>query len=318
MSTAPCPVSCRCHTGPYATCDTPGGCGTTGCGTTTCVLCPTLRPSMAARQPERSPACDGCRRRLDLVFSDLFGLHDRLVNPEPAEYDRRRYQRRDQQGKRTGEYRDADPLAAVGGVGNIPGRTNQPHVSGSRTNTTPIDVDTVDLTGSARVPNPTDRARQWPGDQIGHLSVATRLYEVVRDWRDTLWPDQHLPVATVPELVGWIRAGSTPEQPGPRVDEACDRHPAIATTAAEMWDLRGWLRTALGDTDPPPRRWLGVTCGRCTHLSRIAQIDGDEYAECGGCGTLYSETELAALIGGQAAQERAGRTPQEVSALLRA
>ncbi|MER7331647.1 MULTISPECIES: hypothetical protein [unclassified Micromonospora] len=249
------------------------------------------------------------------MIRDLYGLHERLLNPEPVEADRRRYQVLDQQGRR--ETRWADPLAPIGGVGAIPGRTNQPHVSGSRQRSVPINLDTVDLTAPARVPNPTDVARQWPGDQIGHLSVASRLYEIVRDWRDTLWPDQHLPVATVPELVAWIRAGSTDDTPGTRIQDACDRHPSIAATAAELWELRGWLRGAVGDTDPAPRRWIGVACGKCREVSRLAREGGEEYAECGNCGQMYSETEVAELVAGQAGEQRDARSPEQVAELLR-
>lgn len=314
---APCPVDCGCHTNPYTPCTTPGGCGTAGCGRTTCTLCPGFRRNLTARIPDQPPVCDGCRQRLDRLFADLYNLHERLANPDPTEADRRRYEHRDHNGRRSGEHRWADPLAPLGGVAAIPGRTNQPHVSGSRQPATPVNLDTVDLTGPARVPNPTPEARRWPGDQIGHLSVASRLNEIVRDWRDTLWPDHHLPVATVAELVAWIRAGSTTDQPGPRIDGACDQHPGIADTAAELWDLRGWLRTALGDTDPPPRRWIGVACGKCLEVSRLAQEGGDEYIECGGCGQLYTDRELTEHLNGLARHERDQRTPQEVAELLR-
>ncbi|MEU0078587.1 hypothetical protein ABZY58_11875 [Micromonospora tulbaghiae] len=313
-----CPTSCGCHTGGLnAPCTTPGGCGSAGCGRAVCSLCPTFRRNQTPRQPERAPVCSGCRRRFDLLFRDLLWLHERLRNPDPVDADKRRYERLDREGRRTGEYRWADPLAQVGGVGAIPGRTNQPHVSGSRQKTVPIDLDAVDLTAPARVPNPTDAARQWPGDQVGHLSVASRLYELVRDWRDTLWPDQHLPVATVPELVAWIRSGCTDDTPGARVDEACDRHPEIATIAEEMWDLRGWLRTALRDTDPPPRRWIGVACEKCRELSRIARDGGDEYAECGSCGQMYTDAELNLLISMLARDEQERRTAEQVAELLR-
>jgi hypothetical protein len=283
-----------------------------------CHLCLTYRPDRKPQQPDRTPVCEGCRFRLDREIADIHTLHDRLVNPDPVEYDTRRYKARDRQGRLTGQLRRADPLAAVGGVAPIPGRTNQPHVAGSRSPAIPINVDQVDLTGLARVPNPTAAARKHPADQIGHHSAATLLYEIVRDWRDTLWPDQHLPVPTVPELVGWLRVGGTHDAVGVRVDEACDRHPAITQTAAEIRDLRQALRGQCGETEPRPRRWLGVTCQHCGALSQLVQEAGDEYAECGACRRLYTEAEMAEWLAESAARERTARTPQQVAELLRA
>ncbi|MER7167010.1 hypothetical protein ABT336_13210 [Micromonospora sp. NPDC000207] len=276
--------------------------------TNTCVCCPTFRRGFAPRRPDRPQVCEVCRLRFDTLVYDLWLLHDRLVNPDPAEVDQRRYARRDQQGKRTGEHRWADPLAPIGGAGTIPGKTNQPHVSGTPGRSTPANLDQVDLTSPARVPNPTAAGRRDPWDQIGHLSVATRLYEIVRDWRDTLWPDQHLPVPTMDELVAWMRAGATDGYAGDRTDHACTRHPGIGDTAAELHDLRRILRAQLGDTEPQPRRWIGVTCPTCNEVSQIQQTAGDEYAECAECGRMYTGDQMTEFVTKQAAATRAVAT----------
>lgn len=286
-----------------------------------CILCRLYRPDAEPRIPDRLPVCEGCRRRLDREIADVFTLHERLLNPDPVEYDTRRYwhEFRDNQGRLAGgEMRRADPLAAIHGVAPIPGQTNQPHVAGSRTPAIPINVDDVDLSAPARVPNPTKEARKHPGDQVGHLSVATLLYEIVRDWRDTLWPDLHLPVPTVPELVAWLRAGATLDEVGSRLDEACDRHPAIVSTAAEVNALRAALRDATGETDPRPRRWIGVACKRCKSVSTLAQQPGEEFIGCGSCGQLYSEAELHEHLLELGGRERKQRTPEQVAALMRA
>ncbi|GGM26992.1 hypothetical protein GCM10011608_09760 [Micromonospora sonchi] len=267
-----------------------------------CTLCPTFRSNLDPRTPDRWPVCEGCRLRLSRLIGELHDLHERLANPEPAEAGRRRYQRLDTQGRAETVW--ADPLATIGGSGPIPSKPDQPHVSGTPSKSTPANLDHIDLTNEARIPNPTPQARKHPWDQIGNLSVATRLDEVVRDWRDTLWPGHHLPPPTVPELVMWLRAGHTPEYAGNRVDEACTGHPGIADTAAELHQLRGTLRAALGETDPRPRHWLGVDCPHCHEISTIQQAPGDDYAECGNCGRMYTGDQMAEIVHEQAAAAR--------------
>lgn len=263
-----------------------------------CILCLIYRPDADPRHPERPPVCEGHRHRLSHDIHNIGQLHHRLVNPDPVEYDNRRYAAQYQIWNAAGktwetrnEQRRVDPLGAIGGVAPIPSRNTQPTVSGSREPAAPADLNTIDLTANARRPNATTAARQHPDDQIGHLSVATILDSWIRDLRDTLWPDQHLPPAAVGEQVAWLRVGAGDDQPGTRINDACDRHPAIDEMAAELRDLRATLRGVLGDTDPRPQHLDGVACKRCD-LRALMHQPGDHYrAECGACGELYTDVE---------------------------
>lgn len=319
MMTSGC--QCACHNGPHYACDVPGGCGSTGCGRTgtrtanACVTCAVYRPDAEPRQPNHPPVCDGDRTLLDRHLVDVANLHAELVNGEPPEADRRRYERFGVQYNDDGTREIvslgeawADPLTAFGGVAPIPSRSKQPSVAGSRERPVPIRVDVVDLTADAREPNPTSQSRRFPDDQVGHLAVATVLDQRVRDWRHTLFPDQHLPAARVDELTIWLRH---------RADLACDHHPAITEFAAELKQIRGALAAAAGQAEPRPEPCEGVACSRCDLLA-LFRRPGDTYrAECGGCGQLYSEQEYTELTAGQAKTERASRTPEQIHVLLR-
>lgn len=277
-----------------------------------CIVCPVVRPDAEPRQPHNPPVCDGDRNLLDRWLTEIANLVAQLANPAPIESDRRRYERwgRDNTTGRDVSLGDtwADPLAAVGGVGPINSPSKQPSVSGSRERSIPIPVDAVDLTGVAREPNPTAAGRQHPDDQIGHLPAATTLDSWVRDWRASLWPDHHLPVATVDELVSWLRN---------RLWGACDQHPAIDEFATEIRALRGVLRRAAGETEPRPEPCDGVACARCD-LRALTYNPADTYrAECSNCGTLYSQAEYDELTNAQAQNERSTRSPEEIHNLLR-
>jgi hypothetical protein len=60
--------SCECHTGPYAACSVPGGCGSTGCGRTdTAHPCP-----MCGNDRQDQPVvCAGCQARGERDLRDL-------------------------------------------------------------------------------------------------------------------------------------------------------------------------------------------------------------------------------------------------------
>ena len=289
----------------------------------TCILCHIYRPDADPRTPVRPPVCEGDRYRLSREIADIRRLHNRLVNPDPVEVDNRRYDAQYQLWDATAkewvehnEQRRRDPLAAIGGVAAIPSRSNQPSVTGSRERATPVNLDTVDLANDARRPNATAAARQHPDDQIGHLSVATVLDSWVRDLRDTLWPGLHLPPATVPELVAWLLVGVSDTSPGARIDDACDRHPAIDEMAIELHELRRTLRGALGESEPQPERIEGVACRGCD-LRTLFRQPGDYYrAECGACGLLYTEAEYVEWVGELAADERGKRSTEEVQRVL--
>src|SRR5690554_6207766 len=259
-----------------------------------CIICHIYRPDSQPRLPHTPPACDGDRRLLDSHLADLPDLHHRLAEPEPEPVEDRWYPlhhpaTRTRPAATT--LHRAEPLDAVGGAGPVPGQSSKPRVSGSRERPAPVSLDQIDLTAPARPASRRVMVRAAAGlidgeDQIGHLSVATELDAWAREWRDTLWPDHHLPVPTVAVLVDCLRH---------RLDDAIDQHPALDEFAADIRDLRSALRGALGETDPRPEtdRYVGITCRRCDLRAVLMRRPGDAYIECGSCGILYTEDELA-------------------------
>jgi hypothetical protein len=257
----------------------------------TCLTCSLFRPDSTPRIPNYPPICDGDRALMDRHLADVANLIADLSNDEEPLIDGRRHERFGiayfEGGHRHVFSRGtfpSDPLAPLGGVAPINSRTKAPSVSGSRERPIPIPVTALDLKADARVPNPSGVGRDWPEDQIGNLSAATVLDQWVRDIRDTLWPDQHLPEATVDHLVAWLRN---------RLQDVCDRHPAVVEFAEEIRSLRGALRSAAGETEPQPERCDGVPCKRCDLMTLFREADdvtcvnpdcaavlrGDEYLE---------------------------------------
>jgi hypothetical protein len=89
------------------------------------------------------------------------------------------------------------------------------------------------------------------------------LDQLVRDWRDTLWPGHHLPASNIDELVVWLRY---------RFQDACDWHPAVVEFAEKIRHLR----SAAGETEPQPERCDGVPCKRCDLMMLLfRQSDSD-------------------------------------------
>lgn len=150
-----------------------------------------------------------------------------------------------------------------------------------------VEVRRVEYTVVVHRPLLDDDGRQVmvaAGDQTGQLSVATVLDQIVRDWRDTLFPAERLPAPTVPLLAGWLLA---------RSDAACDRHPAIVDHAREIRQLRTALYRALGEGEPLPQVMWGVLCRTdgCDDVSQLVRRPGSEWIECDACGRLYTEDE---------------------------
>jgi hypothetical protein len=310
-------MDCTCHQGPNYPCNVPGGCGSEGCGREragACILCPIFYADRNPRIPDRKPVCDGCRFRLSKEIADISRYHRLLLNPDPVEYDDRWYEYTGKEWDAEAkewvaftEDRRTDPLGAIGGVAPIPSRTKQPSVSGSRDKPIPVSADMLDLTAGARQFNPTrdrlDQPNQKPDDAVGHLSAATILDSWARDWRDTLFPDLHLPAANVDELVRWLRVGADPDNPGTRIDEACDGHPAIDEFADEIHRLRQALRRATGDTNAQPEMLDGVACRNCDTRALMRE-PGSQYISCGVCESLLTEAEYREWVGLLAAAVR--------------
>ncbi len=256
---------------------------------TACRTCPVYRPDSDPRLPHRPLVCDGDRALLDRHLYDIANLHADLTNDEPPLIDTRQHERFGTAYFPDGirhvfsrGLRPSDPVARLGGVAPINSRTRQPTVSGSRERPIPIDAATFDLKAGARVPNPSPAAKGWPEDQIGRLSTATVLDQWARDIRDTLHPGQHLPPATVDQLVAWLRS---------RVDDICDQHPAIAEFAEEIRTLRSALRAAAGEVEPQPERCDGVPCRRCDLMTLYRHAGGDVECVNPDCRAINREDE---------------------------
>lgn len=159
-------------------------------------------------------------------------------------------------------------------------------VSGSREPAALTDLDRLDLTASPRAAFPSAAGRACKVDQVGHLSVAADLDLWIRDWRDTLYPGQHLPEPpTVAVLVGWLEK---------RLDEACDRHSAIDEFAEAIHQLRTILRRKLGLNAPPKTLCKGVACKACDLLTLYRE---GGLISCGNCGLHYSESQYREWVG---------------------
>lgn len=278
-----------------------------------CLLCPVYRPDAEPRHPNRMPVCDADRRLVAAHLADVGDLHHRLTHPDALPVADHLYEVYDRCGELLG-VRHAEPLAPMGGAGPVPGESRRPRVSGSTPEPpAPTPLGALDLTLPAREASRALYARGQLGldpDQVGTLSAATILDTWVRDWRGTLWPDHTLPVPTVAALVGWLRL---------RVEDACDQHPAVDDFAAEIRELRGSLRGALGDVDAQPEtdQFEGVACRRCDLRGVLLRRPGDIYIECGNCGLLYSDDEYEAWRNQLAGYERSIRTADEIDDLLR-
>lgn len=298
-------LDCACHVNPHNPCSIPSGCGTAGCDHTrpragTCLTCPVIRPGSEARLPHRPPVCDGDRRLLNRWLGDIADLIADLTNPEPPIVDDRQHERFGVAYLKGGHrhvfsrgMHPSDPLAALGGVAPINSRRSQPDVTGSREPAIPVNADTLDLTATWRTHNLTGDA--WPEDQVGHLSAATLLDEWCRDIRDRICPDQHLPEPDIGKIVTWLRV---------RLNLVCDRHPDVAAFADALRMLRGSLRSAAGQAEPPPEPCDGVTCARCDQRALFHKPTDTYRAECGNCGTLYTDDEYTAIVTDQAASVR--------------
>lgn len=237
---------------------------------TTCVLCPVYYPGAELHAPDRSQTCDVGRRRLERDRLSVLSMYRRLVEQEEEIADRR-------VSEQTGQ--PLDPIAAALPMAPTPSPSKAPAVTGSRERQIPINVTVVDLTAPAR---PGAVSDPW-GDQVGHLSVATVLYEWVQHWRD---PHGSTTPVTTERLMKWL---------APRIERIADLDPAIVDFAAELIELKGHLRHALGESAPKPVVMWGVPCRRCNAVSTLVldQEDPNRYRECSApsCGVLMTEVE---------------------------
>lgn len=287
---------CICHLNKFNPCDLNGGCGTNHRSSAgDCVTCPVLRPRRDPRKPNQPPVCDGDRVTIGRYLGEIADLIAELTNPEQPILDDRQYERFGIRYLRDG-YREivslgvvwADPLTAVGGVGPISSPSLQPRVTGSHEPPIPINPGRLDLASPLRITN-TQTGADWPEDQVGHLAAATVLDEWIRDIRGLLYPDHHLPPATVDEMVLWLRTPVGDERT--RIDDICERHPQVADFAAAVKILRGSLRGAAGAVDPKPERCALIECRQCDRQMLFKQPGGDVTCANPDCRAVLRPTE---------------------------
>ena len=244
-----------------------------------CCVCPQLRQG-DPRVYARPNVCEGCRLRLRSMLGDILDGYTKLGPKPPINAGRWR----DDAGR---EHRDpvadetpAGPLTIAGGQ----------RVSGTRERSLPLPLDPLDLTMPARVGGVHEDVNPQTGlpygDQVGYVSVATLLDSWVRDWRDTLRPQEGLPRPNVRHLGIWLTH---------RLDDACDRHPAVDEFAHEMRDLLAAIRRVNGRTEVRPEH-LDVPCRRCDLLD-MHRLPGQDRVECGSCGDLLTEDEYRRWVG---------------------
>lgn len=154
--------TCDCHAGPFVLCTIPGGCRSAGCtrqGRTpgSCPCCWRRNPD-----PTRGDGrvCGPCERWLPILIRSIVDktteLPELILSSDAAvddrwywhEFPRRKDPDTGELLPPEGEWRRADPLAATGGAGPVPGRRKDPKVSSTRPGSpAPVRLDVLDLLG---------------------------------------------------------------------------------------------------------------------------------------------------------------------------
>lgn len=245
---------------------------------TTCVLCRVYRPDAEPRFADTVCPADAARIERDLLA--IPGLWHRLAYGEGGVVLRR-----------------SDPgNTPFGGAAEIPARSMNPAVTGSREAPLPINVDAVDLTGEARA---TTAATGDARDQIGYLPVTSVLDAWTKHIRAALHPDFHLPACDVANLVDFLHR---------HLPDALQQLPeTLPELAADLRSLGSAMRVILRDVEAPQHPLLGVRCEHCQKISTLVPWSTAEYVECQACGQLYSVAERLAMGKRQLEQVRKPR-----------
>lgn len=250
-----------------------------------CVTCAQLRQG-EPRVYEKANVCDPCRSRLRSLIREIDEYYDKLVDLHTAVINAGRWT--DERGDHE------EPVALVLPVGPLRSDGGGQRVSGSKDAPVPVPVDWLDLllparTAAIREPpcdcnEPrSDCRRGHPHlDQIGQISVASRLESWIRDWCDARGRGEVGPIrVTVHAQAMWLLN---------RLEWACDEHLAIDDFAHETRELASVLRRTVGASEVKPEH-LDVPCRRCDLLD-LHRLPGEDRIECGSCGCLMTETEF--------------------------
>lgn len=281
---------------------------------------------VCGRQPcTRGKVCDGDRRRLDRVLSDIGTTYGRLLEieePPAASWTVRQKRTVKGQEKWVTE-RGHDPIAA-----DLPsGPTKEaagPKVSGSRTPPVPVDLARLDL--ATRAGKPTADT-MLPATRLQPVKIYHRYITLVDGEPHIVTEQLHLkqrtpipgqtrpagdqiglqPVKSVLALMvkdWWERGFHDQRPPRPtktkpairtlttwlqdRLDWACDHHPDIADIADQLHSLLHTMRAALGELPAQPELCQGVACKSCDARTLFRE---PPWIVCHTCGTLLSTAE---------------------------
>jgi Zn ribbon nucleic-acid-binding protein len=233
----------------------------------TCILCAFYHPQAEPHLPEMTgpgrQTCAAGLRRLEHELLSIRSAFRRLEDEVRAEPGAR------------------DAISMRLPSAPVPAPSSQPHVSGSKERQLPIDVNRADLL----LPVVPGYVQDPYGDQHGYIPVATRLNEWAAEWHDRWYPYENYPATDAISLINWML--------GVRLLQAANHEEAIVEFAQEMRDLRGALRSVLGESKPAPVIMWGVSCPRCKLISQLAldPEDPDHYRECANCGLLLTRAE---------------------------
>jgi hypothetical protein len=286
-----------------------------------------LCPCCLFREPWTPQVCDACRWRLRRWLREVRELVVRLATPDVV-VDVEGEPVVDERGEPTVVDEDGepvvhrDPVAGALPAAAVAGESGQPHVSGSREASTPVQLAAVDLilsyrhTGTIKdtmVP----KVRSWPDPDRYVVVVMDGRPARQQVWHREVVVNGHGDPVMVPagDQVGELSVASLLDswvqvwrehravgegRPDPtvealsrwladRVDDACDDGRLIADFYAELRHLDGVLRAVNGLVDHD-EHLAGVPCPACGKAT-LWRSNASEWIECASCPHLMSDGE---------------------------
>lgn len=156
------------------------------------------------------------------------------------------------------------------------------HVGGSKEPPVPVALDPLDLTAAARHGSLlVADLSPWPGDQIGHLAVATELDFWACDIADILGDPKPVPV--VPVLAMWLRE---------RAGWAWDYYGAVDEMAVKVGRLARTMHAMLN----PRQAKAEPKAAPCPGCATPSMLGDGQWVRCPmpDCGRVLSEAEYLA------------------------